>query len=193
MSSIGFVYVLANEHMPNVFKIGCTERSPHARAAELSNHTGVPSAFRVVCYIEVPDFQAVEKRIHAFGAQYRINPNREFFSEIRWVIEYLYWCPTELAFTDATEKSLPWDRLLCLLGDEHGDWDDLSDLWNPWGEKDDEERRAAEVKKRREAAYAEILQRAQEAHEKKAASSSISEWATEQVAATLTADTGGDA
>jgi hypothetical protein len=75
----GFVYLLGNEAMPCHFKIGCTERAPHARARELSNASGVPRPFRVLLYIEVADFQRVERRFHSEMADYRASNSREFF------------------------------------------------------------------------------------------------------------------
>ena len=45
----GYIYVfealLKNPYMPSLVKIGYTNRSPSARAAELSNHTGSWSFF----------------------------------------------------------------------------------------------------------------------------------------------------
>lgn len=75
----GFVYVLANEAMPNIYKIGCTERSPSKRAEELSNSTSVPTPFFVVCYGEFREFQGVEYQMHQYFADKRVNAGREFF------------------------------------------------------------------------------------------------------------------
>lgn len=59
----GFIYVLKNPHMPRLVKIGYTERSPHARAIELSHHTGVPGNFSVVKSWFIQDAATYEKRI----------------------------------------------------------------------------------------------------------------------------------
>jgi hypothetical protein len=75
----GFVYIIGNPCMPNAYKFGCTERSPHARAVELSNSTSVPKEFYVACYLECSDFQTVERQLHRYAEQYRISSNREFF------------------------------------------------------------------------------------------------------------------
>lgn len=77
--SYGFVYMLCNIYMPDLVKIGCTERSPHLRAEELSKGTGIPAPFDVVCYIEVTDHQAVERRMHEWLKAHRVSENREFF------------------------------------------------------------------------------------------------------------------
>jgi hypothetical protein len=79
MSNYGFVYLLGNRAMPCHYKIGCTERAPHARAKELSRASGVPHPFHVLLYIEVPDFQRVESRFHQEMSDFRANHEREFF------------------------------------------------------------------------------------------------------------------
>lgn len=79
MSNYGFVYLLGNHAMPCFYKIGCTERSPHRRAEELSSPTSVPQAFQVLLYIETSDFQSVERHIHQELSDFRVNTGREFF------------------------------------------------------------------------------------------------------------------
>lgn len=100
MSNFGFVYMLSNQYMPTVVKIGCTERSPHARAKELSHSTGVPASFEVVCYIEVENFQAIEKSIHYDLGYRRVSENREFFLSYdpEQLIGLFRWHPSRLAF-----------------------------------------------------------------------------------------------
>jgi T5orf172 domain len=123
MSQVGFVYILVNDYMPDVYKIGCTERSPHARADELSKHTGVPAPFVVLCYIEVENFQAVEKDMHKWMAKQRISPAREFFhSGLDWAVRLMFWhrqrisfcrperCPAEYEWVEARE-SLDWKAI----------------------------------------------------------------------------------
>lgn len=75
----GFVYLLGNESMPGLIKIGRTDRSPHLRASELSKTTGVPAPFFVYGYIEVEDSAAIEKAIHEDLKASRVNEGREFF------------------------------------------------------------------------------------------------------------------
>lgn len=76
--SVGFVYILTNESMPGLCKVGMTMRSPHARALELSAATGVPQPFGVVYYCEMKDPAAHEKRLHAEFDHLRV-AGREFF------------------------------------------------------------------------------------------------------------------
>jgi hypothetical protein len=75
----GFVYVLSNSSMPGIYKVGCTERPPHARAEELSRATGVARRFKVVCYGECEQCKRAEGEIHARLAGCRVSGNREFF------------------------------------------------------------------------------------------------------------------
>lgn len=100
MSSYGFVYMLVNDYM-SCFKIGCTERSPHLRAEEISGSTGVPSAFKVACYIEVRAFQEVERTFHEMLGTWRVSQNREFFEDSAkaYAFRLLRWYPESLAFT----------------------------------------------------------------------------------------------
>lgn len=97
--SFGFVYVVQNLEMPDVYKVGMTTRSPHARAAELSSATGVPMSFDVVYYAEVADPMAQEKRVHKALEKYRVNAGREFFKTDLYTIIQAIKDP-ETAFTD---------------------------------------------------------------------------------------------
>ena len=78
-SPSGWVYVLTNPAFPGLVKIGCTGRSPHDRARELSSATGVPFPYVVAWACPVADWRAVEARTH--GKLHRCRPNgyREFF------------------------------------------------------------------------------------------------------------------
>lgn len=110
-AAIGFVYILTNPYMDEVYKVGCTERSPHARAAELSSGTGVPAPFNVLCYIEVADFQAVERAAHKFLEGHRISSNREFFhGGLVEAVSFLWWFPKRLSFCEPYEASHSRDR-----------------------------------------------------------------------------------
>lgn len=137
MSKSGFVYVLTNAHMPGVFKLGCTERSPHDRAAELSMSTGVPAPFEVLCYVECNDFQKVERHMHELLSTHRVNSAREFFDSqcLRHAIALLYWHPWRRAFTvpDDPHKA-PHARIAYLHGFDP-DFFSMADSINPFAEK----------------------------------------------------------
>lgn len=110
MANYGFVYIMTNPSM-KAFKLGCTERSPHLRADELSSSTGIPEPFEVLCYAEFHDFQKVERELHEFLADDRVSENREFFYEgcLREAVARMAWHELLLAFT-ATPLLLPYFR-----------------------------------------------------------------------------------
>lgn len=79
-SNYGFVYVLRNECMPGIYKIGMTDRAPSTRCNEISCATAAPLPFEIVCFAEVMNPREVERDLHqAFGAK-RLSPDREFFA-----------------------------------------------------------------------------------------------------------------
>lgn len=85
--AIGFVYLLANRAMPDIYKVGCTERSPARRAQELSAATACPLPFDVVCFWEGEKFQEFEAELHDVFCQNRVNNSREFFyGPLSWLV-----------------------------------------------------------------------------------------------------------
>lgn len=75
----GYVYVLKNATLPNMYKIGGTTKHPESRAKELSN-TSVPTPYEVCFFSEVSDWRKAEAFIHESLNEYRVTNNREFFS-----------------------------------------------------------------------------------------------------------------
>ena len=75
----GTVYLLTNEAMPGLVKIGkTTNEDPQVRMGSLYT-TGVPVPFECALAMKVEDPAAVERALHvAFGPN-RVNPRREFF------------------------------------------------------------------------------------------------------------------
>ncbi|MGD9548346.1 MAG: GIY-YIG nuclease family protein [Candidatus Krumholzibacteriia bacterium] len=59
----GFVYVLANRIIPDLVKIGYSNRDPEARVDEL-NGTGVPGKWEVAYYAFVVNAHGLEQAIH---------------------------------------------------------------------------------------------------------------------------------
>ena len=76
--SRGYVYILTNEAMPGLVKIGKTTRSVEQRAAELT-HTGIPFPFDVAFQVLSPDCSELEQWVHAQLSDCRVNAQREFF------------------------------------------------------------------------------------------------------------------
>lgn len=73
------IYVLTNEAMPNIVKIGLTTDNVESRINQLSSSTSVPLPFECYFAAEVADCSKLEKTLHQLFAEYRINPKREFF------------------------------------------------------------------------------------------------------------------
>lgn len=76
--SLGFIYVLQNEAMPNLTKIGLTSRLPEDRAKELFG-TSVPFPFFVAFRALTSHPTLLEKAVHEELREFRVNANREFF------------------------------------------------------------------------------------------------------------------
>lgn len=76
---MGFVYILTNDSMPGLIKVGLTTRSPKERAKEL-NSTGVPTSFEVAAYWRVDkNLGYMETKCHQLLKEFRVSSNREFF------------------------------------------------------------------------------------------------------------------
>jgi T5orf172 domain len=73
------VYILTNEAMPGLVKIGMTERELETRIAELSRATGVPLPFVVHYAAKVNNAAITESLLLEAFSMHRINPLREFF------------------------------------------------------------------------------------------------------------------
>jgi hypothetical protein len=73
------IYVLTNEAMPGLVKIGLTTDSVESRISQLSAHSGVPLPFECYFAAEVKDCAKLEKTLHQLFSEGRVNPKREFF------------------------------------------------------------------------------------------------------------------
>ena len=80
MSKTGIIYVISNPAMPDMVKIGKTERELKERIRELSSPSGVPLAFECVVAKRVKDMNFAETKLHEAFASKRINAKREFFN-----------------------------------------------------------------------------------------------------------------
>jgi T5orf172 domain len=73
------IYVLVNEAMPGLIKIGRTNgESVEDRMRQL-DVTGVPLSVRVLLCAEVEDADKVERALHTAFGDHRVRPRREFF------------------------------------------------------------------------------------------------------------------
>lgn len=75
----GFVYILGNQSMPGIYKIGFTLGHPKARMEQLSGATACPTPFDMLACFGVADPRQVEGLIHEQYAACRVNSSREFF------------------------------------------------------------------------------------------------------------------
>jgi hypothetical protein len=77
---MGKVYILTNDSMPGIIKIGITEKeSIEDRIKELDN-TSIPTPFRFHYAVETENHKEIEKLIHNAFSKFRIRNNREFFA-----------------------------------------------------------------------------------------------------------------
>ena len=76
---MGYVYILVNESMPGLIKIGKTACDSRDRARKLSNSTGVPTPFEVTFELFSEGYEELEREMHSRFTKYRVAQNREFF------------------------------------------------------------------------------------------------------------------
>lgn len=77
--SYGFVYVLGNDAMPGIYKVGMTTKPPMERMDQLSSATACPTPFWLAMFVQVEYPLAVEQEVHAALSDARVNDSREFF------------------------------------------------------------------------------------------------------------------
>lgn len=82
----GFIYVLHCPAMPTLAKVGRTNRSPWERAAELSNHSGVPEPYDLTRAFPVFASAEAERLCHQHLDRYRNSKSREFFRD-SWIVD----------------------------------------------------------------------------------------------------------
>jgi len=74
-----WVYVLENETLPGLLKIGYTKSTPDERAKQISNATGVPLPYKVAWAFRCFNGELLEGEVHHALRKYRVNNQREFF------------------------------------------------------------------------------------------------------------------
>lgn len=80
-SDYGIVYLLVNECMPGLVKIGKTSRQDMAARMRELYTTGVPLPFecRYACRVKLCHMDELERALHLAFAPDRVNSSREFF------------------------------------------------------------------------------------------------------------------
>lgn len=134
----GFVYLLSHPDMPDVYKVGCSERSPNARLAELNSSTSIPRPFILLCAIEVADPFGVEAKFHRWLKDKRISNNREFFrtNDLRWIAGLYRFYDDSYAFIEYSLEVVLYEIYV------EKDWDSV-DLIDPYAPDEPEETGAA--------------------------------------------------
>ena len=76
----GWVYMLSTREQPDILKIGMTNRTVFERVKEINSATGVLLPYSARKVFRVKNASHAERMIHGLLADYRIRPDREFFS-----------------------------------------------------------------------------------------------------------------
>jgi len=88
-----FVYILTNDTMPGLVKIGYTKNDPGKRAKQINAATGVALDFNVEWAYACYNGFDLEQEVHSYLDSFRVNKNREFFrmsvEEAKAVVERL--------------------------------------------------------------------------------------------------------
>lgn len=79
----GFIYVLFNDAMPGILKIGQTSKNPFERMRQLSAATSCPEPFKMMAFFECNYYKEIELFVHKELDSMRTNPCREFFKTER--------------------------------------------------------------------------------------------------------------
>ena len=97
----GFVYVLSNQAMPDIVKIGFSTRLSEDRARELST-TSLPYPFEVMYRAATSQPRKVEQAVHRLLVDERVTPNREFFRvSVETAVGAIRRCELEVAGVEA--------------------------------------------------------------------------------------------
>lgn len=103
--TVGFVYVMTNELMPGIVKVGQTSLLPEDRAADLYT-TGVPLPFEVAYRIATSRPKALERAVHQYFHTQRVNHGREFFRvPVEEAIEAVRWAAIETSGIESWKSS----------------------------------------------------------------------------------------
>lgn len=100
-----FVYILINEAMPGLIKIGRTTTSVKQRMSELNAPAGIPLPFTCYYAARVEDCVKVERKLHEAFGDHRVRERREFF----WLSPHRAQAALELA---ALEDVTPREEII---------------------------------------------------------------------------------
>jgi len=77
--SVHIIYIMVNDKVPDLVKIGKTTTSVEQRSKELSRDTGVPGKWVPLKWWHVPDCHIAERHVHKELSAKRLQKNKEFF------------------------------------------------------------------------------------------------------------------
>lgn len=86
----GWVYIISNQAMPDIYKIGFTTKPPEIRASELSNFA-TPLPYKVEYEILVDNPKDLESKIHRKLFNFNIKPDKKQGEGIEWFEIKLLW------------------------------------------------------------------------------------------------------
>jgi hypothetical protein len=102
---MSFVYILINEAMPGLIKIGRTTTSVKQRISDLNSPAGIPLPFTCYYAARVEDCVKVERKLHEAFGDHRVRDKREFF----WLSPHRAQAALELA---ALEDVTPREEII---------------------------------------------------------------------------------
>jgi hypothetical protein len=102
---MSFVYILINEAMPGLIKIGRTTTTVKQRISELNSPAGIPLPFTCYYAARVEDCVKVERKLHEAFGDHRVREKREFF----WLSPHRAQAALELA---ALEDVTPREEII---------------------------------------------------------------------------------
>ena len=99
--SVHIIYIMVNDKVPNLVKIGKTTTSVEQRSKELSRDTGVPGKWVPLKWWLVPDCHIAERHVHKELSAKRLQKNKEFFKfSGTEAVQEVHYCLARLGVAD---------------------------------------------------------------------------------------------
>jgi len=99
--SVHIIYIMVNDKVPNLVKIGKTTTSVEQRSKELSRDTGVPGKWMPLKWWLVPDCHIAERHVHKELSAKRLQKNKEFFKfNGAEAVQEVHYCLARLGVVD---------------------------------------------------------------------------------------------
>jgi hypothetical protein len=76
----GYIYVISNEAMPNLYKIGMTKKDDIRERISGLQTSGVPFPFDCEFAMKVQNVEKIEKLLHETFGEHRVNPRERSHS-----------------------------------------------------------------------------------------------------------------